>query len=174
MSRPPAKGRCCLVSEQSKNPFVDAGHDHDSCVADAIAMAEALCKTRGERLTPTRRRVLELVWDSHKPAGAYDVLDKLHDEGRRSAPPTVYRALEFLTEQGFVHRIESLNAFVGCAHPGATHRAHFLICQDCGAAAELEDAPLKSALTDAANRAGFIVQKETVEVRGRCPDCQAA
>ena len=97
-----------------------------------MAAAERLCSERGLRFTPLRRRVLELVWSSHKPVGAYALLDALRNEALGSAPPTVYRALDFLIEQGFIHRIERMNAFVGCSHPGEAHRGFFLICGACG------------------------------------------
>jgi Fur family zinc uptake transcriptional regulator len=92
-------------------------HQHEHCVHDALAAAEVLCAKRGVRLTAIRKRVLELVWASHQPLGAYAILDKLTNEGHKPAPPTVYRALEFLLEHGLIHRIASLNAFLGCIHP---------------------------------------------------------
>jgi Fur family zinc uptake transcriptional regulator len=97
-------------------------HDHEHCVEDALAAADKLCAEQGLRFTPLRRRVLELVWSSHKPVGAYALLDKLRSEDLGSAPPTVYRALDFLIEHGLIHRIERMNAFIGCSHPGETHR----------------------------------------------------
>ena len=96
-------------------------------------------RQKGVRFTPLRRRVLELVWSSHKPVGAYALLDQLRNEDLGSAPPTVYRALDFLIENGLIHRIERMNAFVGCSHPGEAHRGFFLICGDCGNAEELRE-----------------------------------
>lgn len=152
--------------------FTGGDHDHGRCVADAVAAAAALCLRRGVRLTEIRRRVLELVWASHNPVGAYDILDRLGRERGRVAPPTVYRALEFLCAQRLVHRIDSMNAFVGCAFPGAPHRAYFLICGRCGNAAEIDDRSLRSALDALADRAGFLVEQETVELSGVCPQCR--
>jgi Fur family zinc uptake transcriptional regulator len=149
-------------------------HDHAHCVATALATAEALCKTRGERFTPVRRRVLELVWASHKPVGAYALLDRLRADGRSAAPPTVYRALEFLLEQGLVHRVESLNAFLGCAHPANGHAAQFLICRKCGTAAELDETDIAAAIDRHAKRTGFAVERRTVEASGLCAGCRAA
>jgi Fur family zinc uptake transcriptional regulator len=152
-------------------------HDHDSCVADALSVAEIVCTQRGARLTDLRRRVLSLVWESHAPIGAYEIIDKLSrariedGEGARVAPPTVYRALEFLMEHGLVHRIESLNAFVGCAHPESPHRGYFLICELCGCAHELKGGGLDAALRSSAIDLGFDVTRITIEVAGRCPDC---
>jgi Fur family transcriptional regulator, zinc uptake regulator len=150
-----------------------APHDHAHCVADALTRADALCAERGARLTILRRRVLELVWSSHRPRGAYAILEDLsQQDGKATAPLTVYRALEFLVEQGLVHRIESLNAYVGCAAPGATHSGQFLVCEGCGDAAEIDDPSIRSAIDDAAAVRGFRVQRPTVEVRGVCKDCQ--
>src|SRR3546814_13619005 len=102
----------------SKTPLACTPHDHDHCVSHALAEADSLCARQGVRLTALRKRVLELVWQSHKPLGAYDILAQLTEQdGRRAAPPTVYRALDFLLENGLVHRIASLNAFIGCNHP---------------------------------------------------------
>ncbi len=154
------------------DPFEGAEHDHSLCIESAIAAATELCRERGKRLTPIRRRVLEYVWESHNPIGAYEILDRLAEAGGRATPPTVYRALDFLRGQGLVHRVQSLNAFVGCAYPGDRHPAHFLICDDCGAASEIVDGSLVRALIGAAARAGFSVEQETVELRGRCPRCR--
>ena len=93
-------------------------HDHTKCISEAVAIAREICAKHGERFTELRGRVLELVWDSHRPIGAYAILERLKSDGRSAAPPTVYRALDFLMGVGLVHRIESLNAYVGCAHPG--------------------------------------------------------
>ena len=94
-------------------------HDHQSCIQQALDTAANLCEQRGLNLTPIRRRVLEIVWRSHEPIGAYQILAELAKERDKAAPPTVYRALDFLIDAGLVHRIESLNAFGGCgAHTG--------------------------------------------------------
>jgi len=163
--------------------FADSDHDHEDCVASALDSAAAVCQQRGVRLTPLRRQVLELVWQSHRPIGAYAVLEALQAERRGAAadgkaamvaPPTVYRALEFLLGQRLIHRIESLNAYIGCVHPGARHAAQFLICSGCGSAAELESPALTAAIEDAAGDAGFAIDRVAVEVAGRCPDCQDA
>lgn len=143
-------------------------HDHGSCVDTALDRAAALCERRGTRLTDLRRQVLELVWSGHEPVGAYDILARMG----RAAPPTVYRALDFLIEQGLVHRIESLNAYVGCDRPDGAHASQFLICTACGATAELDDAALDAALAHRAAQLGFTVDRQTVELRGRCPRCR--
>lgn len=141
----------------------------------ALAEADALCARQGLRLTTLRRRVLELVWQSHKPLGAYDILAVLSDEdGRRAAPPTVYRALDFLLENGLVHRIASLNAFTGCNHPTHAHQGQFLICRLCHAAIELQHPAISNAVVDAAAGVGFAVEGQTVEIVGVCAGCKAA
>jgi Fur family transcriptional regulator, zinc uptake regulator len=152
----------------------DHGHDHGKCVADALAAAREICAQRGERFTELRGRVLELVWESHKPIGAYAVLEKLKADGRSAAPPTVYRALDFLMEVGLVHRIESLNAYIGCAHPGAAHSSQFLICKDCGTAEELEAPAIDAALANAAAAHGFKIAGRVVELSGSCKSCSGA
>ncbi len=155
-------------------PFDGKRHDHDLCVEKALREAERLCARRGARLTKLRKKVLALVWTSHSPVGAYDVLGRLSQKHGRAAPPTVYRALEFLLEQGLVHRIESLNAFVGCPEPSESHSGQFLICRDCGAAAEMDDRAIDRAISAQAAACGFAVEGKTVEVRGLCPACRSA
>lgn len=148
-------------------------HDHSHCIQDALTAAERLCEQSGARLTPLRRRVLELVWHSHQPLGAYDLLNRLAEEGHKPAPPTVYRALEFLLEQKLVHRIASRNAFIGCSHPGAAHAGYFLLCEACGNAEEIENsASLAKALAAAAQHASFQVHSQTLEMTGLCHRCR--
>ena len=156
---------------RKSQPFPQPGHDHRVCAATALARAESLCTARGARLTEVRRKVLTLVWQSHTPVGAYALLSSLNARGGRVAPIAVYRALEFLIEHGLVHRIASLNAYVGCAHAGRDHAAQFLICRSCGMAAELDSAPLRKALTRAVADRGFAVDQQIVEINGLCAHC---
>ncbi|MCQ4276812.1 zinc uptake transcriptional repressor Zur [Stutzerimonas degradans] len=159
----------------SKTPLACTPHDHDHCVSHALAEADALCARQGVRLTALRRRVLELVWQSHRPLGAYDILAVLSEQdGRRAAPPTVYRALDFLLENGLVHRIASLNAFIGCIHPEHPHQGQFLICRSCHTAIELEQPSIAEAIETAARNVGFAVEGQTVEVVGLCTPCRSA
>ena len=148
-----------------------SGHDHAACVARAMAAAESVCARDGARLTPLRRRVLELVWNSHRPALAYELLDRLREERARAAPPTVYRALEFLMARGLVHRIESMNAYVGCNMPGEPHTGQFLICDDCKTVAEMDHDDIDALIARHARRSGYIPARQTVEVHGRCQHC---
>ncbi|ALZ82894.1 MULTISPECIES: Fur family transcriptional regulator [Pseudomonas] len=157
----------------SDAPLAFRPHDHSRCVAHALAEADDLCSRAGVRLTDLRKRVLELVWQSHKPLGAYDILAVLSEQdGRRAAPPTVYRALDFLVENGLVHRIASLNAFVGCNHPGEAHQGQFLICRTCQMSIELEQPAVHQAILDGAKAVGFQVEGQTVEVVGQCAACR--
>ncbi|MBD1552950.1 Fur family transcriptional regulator [Pseudomonas typographi] len=158
-----------------KTPLANRPHDHSRCVHSALAEADALCAQKGLRLTALRRRVLELVWQSHKPLGAYDILGVLSEQdGRRAAPPTVYRALDFLLENGLVHRIALLNAFMGCVHPKHAHQGQFLICRSCHIAVELEQPSISEAIITGAAGIDFRVEAQTVEVVGLCTNCKAA
>lgn len=152
--------------------FPRSGHDHARCVSTALREAARVCERDGQRLTPIRRRVLELVWSSHQPIGAYAILEKLKREGRSAAPPTAYRALEFLLARGLIHRIESLNAFIGCPEPGAAHPVQFLICRRCGTTAELDDRKVDAALEKNAAARGFAVERRVIELSGLCRRCQ--
>jgi Fur family zinc uptake transcriptional regulator len=149
-------------------------HDHRDCVETAIAKAEQLCRERGLRFTALRRRVLELVWHSHRPIGAYELLANLGEEGKRPAPPTVYRALDFLIEAGLVHRLDSLNAFVGCADPGRLHSGQFLICRDCRTVIELDDHAIEQLVMARAEALGFSELRQVLEIEGLCDSCRRA
>jgi len=145
-------------------------HDHACCIHDAMRMAEQTCAGAGAQFTPVRRRVLEILLESHAAMGAYDVLARLEAEGLGSKPPVAYRALGFLVDHGLAHRIEKLNAFVACAHPGARHDPAFMICRTCGKVAEAEaDAPFGNS----AAQSGFQVETTVIEAEGLCPGCQA-
>ena len=152
--------------------FPEVSHDHSRCLDGALDRAAALCAQRGVRLTALRRRVLELVWGGHRPLGAYDILNTLKAERLGAAPPTVYRALDFLRQQGLVHRIESLNAFVGCPDPDTPHGGQFLICRGCGLAAEMNDDTVDQAIRKSAAAAGFADGRKVIEIEGLCPHCR--
>lgn len=154
-------------------PKACSHHDHDHCISDALADAQQLCTARGVRLTNLRMQVLELIWQSHKPLGAYTLMEMLATAStRRVAPPTVYRALDFLLEEGLVHRINSLNAFIGCPAPKQKHQSHFLICESCGIAAELDNFELNHTIISLAHAAGFSVNNHSIEISGMCSSCQ--
>jgi Fur family zinc uptake transcriptional regulator len=146
----------------------------------ALREAEQACLRRGAQLTPLRRQVLDLVLQAEAPVGAYALLDRLKADRPGAAPPTVYRALDFLLEHGLVHKVERLNAFIGCTDAGHGHaHAHghphqFLICRTCGATAEIADHAVSHAIESAAKRAGFTLAEATVEIEGTCARCAAA
>ena len=130
-----------------------------------------VCEERGLRLTPLRERVLRLVAEAERPVKAYDLMDLIRDGKGPAAPPTVYRALDFLLENGFIHKLESINAFIGCHQPREQHSAPFLICDGCGRAVEMEDERVSQLLTQQARALGFRPQAQTLEVHGRCARC---
>lgn len=147
---------------------------HRHSAADLVSQISGECDRRGLRLTSLRRRVLEMVAQSDTPVKAYELLDQLKREHAGAAPPTVYRALEFLMEQGFVHRIESLNAYLSCPHPAHRHPSQFLICDTCGVTMELEDAETEQRLFAQARAQGFKPSRQVIEVRGLCARCAEA
>ncbi|MGB1033517.1 MAG: transcriptional repressor [Primorskyibacter sp.] len=159
-------------------------HDHGQCITTGVAAADAACRARGVRLTPVRKRVLEILLAEHRAMGAYDVLEVLRAEGLGSQPPVVYRALGFLVDQGFAHKVERLNAFIACAHAsqsesvtaeaGQAHRPVFLICEGCGVVAETAAPEAGAALDATAKALGFTISTAMVEVLGQCPRCAAA
>ncbi|MFK7836839.1 MAG: transcriptional repressor [Sulfitobacter sp.] len=159
------------MTDTTNAPLGFEKHNHGHCVEQALCAAETRCAKEGLRLTPVRRKVLELLLQEHRALGAYAILDLLRDAGFGSQPPVAYRALEFLSEHGFVHKIERLNAFVACAHPGQIHSPAFMICRLCDAVAEAQTAPANGTLGDAARAAGFQIEKTVVEAEGVCPSC---
>jgi len=151
-------------------------HDHQRCAADALGHAETISRRQGLRFTTQRRQVLETLLASHVPASAYDLIDRLAEHGRRLAPISVYRALDFLVDNGFAHRIESKSAYVACdrgaeCSPEATL---FLICDNCGAAGEASSEALGQLVADETTRRAFMPRLRVLEIRGLCARCQAA
>lgn len=167
---PHIKSETCLGCATPDLAF--APHDHGRCEGEGIERAEVLTGKRGVRLTPVRRRVLQILLKEHKALGAYDVLNRLAGEGFGNQPPVAYRALEFLEEQGLVHRIRRLNAYVACLHPGEVHAPAFLICRSCNAVAEAATDTTIAALSSAAGHLGFRIERATIEAIGLCPVCQ--
>jgi Fur family zinc uptake transcriptional regulator len=148
----------------------------DARTAALLTQADALCARRGTRLTDLRREVLSLILAAGQPMGAYALLEQMRATRRATAPPTVYRALEFLQEQGLIHKIERLSAFIPCIESpdhSHDHQAQFLICQSCGQVTEIDDHALVDALAAAAARAGFALSGATVEAEGVCGVCRA-
>jgi Fur family transcriptional regulator, zinc uptake regulator len=157
----------------TKPTFPAPDHDHNRCAAEAIDHAERVCEARAQKFTPIRRHVLQALLSSHRPLGAYEVIDELAKSMPRPAPITVYRALEFLMVNGLVHRIESRNAYLACAHDhDAAAMVAFLICDDCGSVGEIPAAPAAQGLNAAARATGFAPKLSVVEITGTCAHCQ--
>jgi Fur family transcriptional regulator, zinc uptake regulator len=146
-------------------------HDHDGCIRKAVATAEQVCETKNIRLTPLRRRVLEIIWRQHDPIGAYEILAEIAKDRDKAAPPTVYRALEFLRAAGLVHRVDSLNAFLGCDRPHAQHAGQFLVCSRCRKVTEIDDPELTRGLASHAEQLGYRLEGSVVEIKARCAQC---
>ena len=142
---------------------------------ERVALAKSICEERGVQMTKLRQQILELLWASGRPAGAYELMEalKLRDS-RPVGPPTVYRALEFLMMQGLVSKIESLNAYVPCVHPERDHDCLFFICSGCRSSVELEDSRIGGLLAEDAAALGFVASRRTVEVEGMCARCAEA
>jgi Fur family zinc uptake transcriptional regulator len=144
---------------------------HVNHADDYVREVQRLCVERGLRLTPLRAEVLRLVAESPRPQKAYDLLASIRQSKATSAPVTAYRTLDFLLDNAFIHKLESINSFVGCHHPGVRHTAPFLICDNCDAAIELEDERISQQLDKRARAIGFRPQAKTLEVHGLCADC---
>lgn len=148
-------------------------HDHSSCIQTALNRAEQLCHQRGARFTPIRRKVLELIWARHESIKAYDLLEVLKDFDSSAKPATVYRALDFLMEQGLIHRVETLNAFIGCRQPEVRHDRLFLICLHCQNVEERTAPGIVQAVAEELNAAMFKAKVQTFEILGSCRDCKS-
>ncbi|MGB8812301.1 MAG: transcriptional repressor [Paracoccaceae bacterium] len=149
-------------------------HDHTHCTGDVLTRAQAMATQKGLRLTPVRKRTLEILLEAHRALGAYDVLQRLAAEGYGNQPPVAYRALDFLVEQGLAHRIRRLNAFTACMHPDEAHSPAFLICRLCDAVAEAPGQSVRAALDTAAAALGFTIERSNIEALGLCPSCANA
>jgi len=146
-------------------------HDHRQCVTDAITIAEQLCIERGVQLTTIRQQVLELIWESHKAVKAYELLDRLKPLKNAAKPVTIYRALDFLISQGLVHRVESLNAFIGCRCSRFQHEQLLLICKQCHVVEERMPEKMLQALSQELQEAEFTAHSKAIEIHGICHHC---
>ncbi len=146
-------------------------HNHQLCMTQALLSAEIICMDKGVRLTPIRRRILELICSSHKAIGAYELLDLFREEDPKAKPVTIYRALDFLMEIGLVHKIESLNAFIGCLQAETTHQSVILICDNCKNAYELDATSVYQTLFAMSKRIQFAPTSLTIELHGLCFSC---
>lgn len=149
-----------------------ACQQHTICISNAIEEAEAFCSSQQLRFTGLRKKILELIWASHRPIKAYDLLDQLSAIDKSAKPPTVYRTLDFLLEHRFIHRINSLNAFIGCTHPHQHTSCSFLICTQCLEAQELCSSELHTTLQQLSQRHNFFPQHISIEISGLCHACQ--
>lgn len=149
-------------------------HDHAVCIKTALKYAQSVCEKRDVRLTRLRRQILELVWQSHSPLGAYALMDMLaeNSERKRVAPPTVYRSLDFLLEQGLIHKVHSLNAYVGCSSPAHPHNDALFICESCGFTEEIRSTTIQQAINLSASQNRFSVNRQILEVIGKCEHCR--
>lgn len=162
------------MSLQNESPHpnsVLATHDHQTCRNSAMHKAERLCLERGVQLTPIRHKVLELIWESHQAAKAYDLLERIKPLQFSAKPATVYRALDFLIEQGLIHRVESLNAFIGCVCSERRHDLLLLICKQCGQIEERPAPEVMTALSREIAEAGFTLHDKALEIHGICVHC---
>jgi Fur family zinc uptake transcriptional regulator len=158
----------------AKNSFEHSfnKHDHSQCVDQVMDAADSYCAANGLRFTPVRRKVLELLLEEHRALGAYKIMELLGDAGFGTQPPVAYRALDFLVEHGFAHKIERLNAFVACVHPGEKYSPIFMICRSCQSVAEVHASLESGILGEAARANNFLIDKVTIEAEGICPSCK--
>lgn len=161
------------MREMTEDPTLAfQAHDHNHCCGDLLKQADDIAAARGARLTPVRRRVLEILLEQHRALGAYEVLDRLAQDGFGNKPPVAYRALDFLVEQGLAHKVARLNAFMACTHPGQSHSPAVLICRACQTVAEAPGPAIHAAISGAAGEAGFKVESTAIEILGLCPACR--
>ncbi len=157
----------------ANSPVFGSDHNHSNCIEEALGNARKVCEGGGERFTDLRRQVFELVWAEHKPVKAYDLLSALSSKRSGVAPATVYRTLEFLQAQGLVHKLESLNAYLGCSHPNKDHQGHFLICENCEEVREVEFSTFSQSIDEIEATQQFRVNHMTVELFGICNKCES-
>ncbi|WP_413680426.1 transcriptional repressor [Psychrobacter sp. I-STPA6b] len=164
----------------------DSGHLHDvhhmtdDAIQNRLRTAEQQCLLNGSRFTSLRRQVYSLILASDKPLGAYDLIQHLQDKRKKQAgssaknvaPPTIYRTLEFLLDQGFIHQLTSINAFVPCCHPRDKHFAAFLICNHCHRVQECSTLPINEVISFTKDEVGFAVTQSVMEMTGVCAPCQ--
>lgn len=171
-TRQPAADLTAQNEHSSASVVAFTRHDHRRCRRSAMSAVASLCKERKLRLTPARQRTLEILLESHIALGAYDVLEKLAASGFGEKPPQVYRALGFLIEQGFAHKIEKLNTYVACAAPQICHHPCFMVCGQCGRVAEQSVPKASKQLAAAADRLGFSPLASVIEISGLCGQCE--
>ena len=144
-------------------------HDHSACIRTAISALQDYCAEKKLNLTALRLNVFKILLEEHRAIGAYQILDRLKAGGKSAQPPVAYRALDFLVNSGFAHKIEHLNAFIACGHPGITHDPAFLICRDCQS---VQESATRPALTSIADEAAFAIEDSVIEAVGLCAGCK--
>jgi len=159
------------MTQNTEKQKLHTAHNHTNCMQHALQSAEQLCKQKGLRFTSSRKRILELICTSHKAIGAYELLDVFKQEEPKAKPVTIYRALDFLMEVGLVHKIESLNAFIGCLQSEKQHQCAILICNVCKNAYEMDANPVYENLFELSQSVQFTAQNITIELRGLCVNC---
>ena len=145
--------------------------EHEDCIDQAMKAAEEICQKKKVKFTKLRRRVLELIWKEHKPCKAYDLLKDLQKEDSSAKPITIYRALDFLQEHGLVHRVNSLNAYVGCAHPEQTDPTFLLVCSQCNTVEESKGENYRIFFNKVLDDKKFQCTNKTFEIEGSCKHC---
>ena len=179
---PAAKGSARLQSEvlQVKVPARAPAphphdHDHALCIDSTMTRIEQICAEKGLRLTPLRRKVARLLADTHRPLGAYEIVERLAADGEQTPPMSVYRVLDFLVAEGLAHRIESRNAYLACVHPhGDEDVVVFLICEQCGLTQEVSSHAVGRDLAWASRAVGFTPRQRVLEIAGSCARCRDA
>jgi len=155
--------------------FPRLGHDHKTCVDHAIGRARQICTREGVKLTALRERVLRALLSSHQALGAYDIIERLSDQGRKLAPISVYRIIDVLVDIGLVRRIESRNAFFATlAHHDNAHSVVVLVCKACNRVAEADAPEAWKEIKSVTLASGFAVASAVLEIQGTCPDCRGA
>lgn len=143
---------------------------HNKCTKKAIKAADQYCNTRGLRFTSIRKKVLEIIWETHNPIKAYDILDKLKGIGAEK-PPTVYRALNFLLDNRLIHKLSSQQSYIGCEHANAHDQCYFLSCTECGDITECCSNELDNAFSKVVTKAKFNQSNVVCEISGICSIC---
>lgn len=156
----------------TQHTFPAQAHNHNSCIDQALRKAKQNCKQNGLRFTPIRQKVFKLVWLNHAPIAAYHLLKLLRQEKDNAEATTVYRALDFLLENHLIHKIQSLNAYIGCEHPGNHHVSQFLICTQCQQVSELENQEISQTIEKQTRTLHFNIDHQTIELMGVCESCQ--
>lgn len=145
--------------------------NHHRCIESALELTEKVCKKNNLNFTSQRKSVFKLIWDSHVPIKAYDILSQFQKEDPDAKPITIYRSLDFLIENGIIHKIESQNSYMGCTHPGAKHNCYFTICSKCNLVTEECDSNLLNDVYNNLAKKNFIIKHVTLEIHGLCKNC---